>query len=528
MAQIVEYVLSLKDDLSKGIDGASGAVDNLERKLTSVNSLLGVTFGAAAIGMFTKSMVDAGAKVENANTGLTTLLHNAKEAQDVINNTMMDATKTPFAFEGLLMANKALISAGIESKKAREDVLNLANAISATGGGDSELERMVVNLQQISNTGKATALDIKQFAFAGVNIYKVLEAAGIKTGEKTEITYQQITAALKQAHEAGGIYYNGLENMAGNTSVQISNLGDAVFQLKVKMFNDLKPAITSIVSGLSDFISLARRGWDWIARNGTAIKQWTIAITAGVVAFKSITLAMAVMPGLLMAIEGGIWAVMRGELALSASFTAALNPVTLLAAAVTGLVLAYQKLEEIQDRKTKYLGDTSEDEKDFVTQHMEKYKGKKDAMMLAVADEQADIKKSREIWEKSLKDNNPSSDKFRMFQSADSYNEFKEASKQLEILDARQKGLDKVKSEALIPSAKAKTLGKPGTGGPGTVDTKTKATGSKSITINVQIQKLGETHLNITNLKEGADKIHDIVVAALTGAVNDFQIVAGQ
>ncbi len=55
---------------------------------------------------------------------------------------------------------------------------------------------------------------------------------------------------------------------------------------------------------------------------------------------------------------------------------------------------------------------------------------------------------------------------------------------------------------------------------------KTKATGSKSVTINVHIAKLGETHLNVTNIKEGMTKVHDAVVKVLTGAVNDFQVVA--
>ncbi|HEY4063206.1 MAG TPA: hypothetical protein VGM30_14970 [Puia sp.] len=55
---------------------------------------------------------------------------------------------------------------------------------------------------------------------------------------------------------------------------------------------------------------------------------------------------------------------------------------------------------------------------------------------------------------------------------------------------------------------------------------KTKATGSKSVTINVIIQKLGETHLNVTNIKEGMTKLHDQIVTVLSGAVNDFQVVA--
>lgn len=57
-------------------------------------------------------------------------------------------------------------------------------------------------------------------------------------------------------------------------------------------------------------------------------------------------------------------------------------------------------------------------------------------------------------------------------------------------------------------------------------DPKTKATGSKSITINVSIQKLGETHISVTNIKEGMQSLREGIIKTLSGAVNDFQIVA--
>ena len=73
-----------------------------------------------------------------------------------------DAAKTPFDVAGLTQANQLLISTGLSADDSRETILALGNAISATGGGNEELSRMAVNLQQIKNTGKAAAIDIKQ------------------------------------------------------------------------------------------------------------------------------------------------------------------------------------------------------------------------------------------------------------------------------------------------------------------------------------------------------------------------------
>lgn len=260
---LVEYILNLNGNLEGKINSADAATNKLHSSVNSLMGSLGLVAGIAGVAMFVKKVVEAGSVVENATTGLTTLLKDSAGAAMVVKNTMEDAVKTPFAFEGLLSANKALISAGISAEKARADVLNLANAIAATGGTDVELQRMVINMQQISNTGKATALDIKQFGYAGINIYKVLaEATGksIAQVKDMEVSYDMLTMALDKAHKKGGIYFNGLENMAGNTSVKISNIGDSLFQMFNNIFVETKPIIDVALNGTLSLMSSLSNG----------------------------------------------------------------------------------------------------------------------------------------------------------------------------------------------------------------------------------------------------------------------------
>lgn len=288
MPEKVEYELSLKDLLTKNLQAADAMANKFESTMNRIGTGIATYFTADAIINFGQKMMNAGTMVENARTGLTTLLHDANAASEVIKNTMQDASSTPFAFEGLLSANKALISAGVDAKTARQDVLNLANAIAATGGGDVELQRMVVNMQQIKNTGKATALDIKQFAYAGVNIYAALAAATGKPIEKVkdmEVSYDMLTLALRKAHEQGGIYANGLENMQKNTSVRISNLGDNVFQFMVKMFDSLKPIIDPILDGLNDGIQWISNKYTEFAPQITAFAQGVMSVFKQVIDF---------------------------------------------------------------------------------------------------------------------------------------------------------------------------------------------------------------------------------------------------
>lgn len=518
MEQQVQYTLSLKDLFTGKIGQANDAVNKFESTLgkaqgaaMSLAGAVGIAFGTAAVVAFGSKMIQAGSQVENALTGLTTLLRDKAEAQQVINNTMDDATKTPFAFDGLLAANKALISAGVSAKDARTDVLNLANAIAATGGGDDELQRMVVNLQQIKNTGKATALDIKQFAYAGVNIYKVLAEATNQPIEKVkdmEVTYDQLTMALAKAHEAGGIYAGGLENMANNTSVQISNLGDSVFQLSVQMFNDLKPAIDFVISGLQSFVSVMRAGWDWIVKNKEEIKFWATVIAGAVAPIVAVTAATW-----LMTAAGGALTLVLTGIGAAMTFIAA-NPITVALMVLSGIVVyAYQKFGVFRAVLWGLWGTI----KAWAALVTDAFQGvwkviqgvfTLDAAMVVdgfkqTAGAMVDAGKRlaqgfKEGYESGMKD-------------------FAEEQKSKTVkapinVTAASAGTKK--------SAIAATVAKDETKG---------AVGQKAVTINVSIGSLiKDFQIKTTNITEGSAKVREMVAQALLSATNDSQLMAGQ
>jgi tape measure domain-containing protein len=524
MGQEVQYTLSLKDLLTGKLREADDAANHLQNTMSGVQSILGalgVAGGIAGVVAFGKSVVEAGTKVEDARVGLTTLLKDAGAASEVIQNTMSDATKTPFAFEGLLSANKALISAGENAGAARANVLNLANAIAATGGGDNELQRMVVNLQQIKNTGVATALDIKQFAFAGINIYKALDEAGIKHGENQKVTYEQITMALQKAHEEGGIYYNGLENMAGNTSVQISNLGDAMFQLSVKMFDDLKPAISEIITGLSGMISNLRTGWDWIVKNTDEIKNLSVAVGGVWLAYKAYnTVAIIsyawmmrqVIAESLLSTWNTITATTTGLLTTSIEAMNAAwldNPIGIV---VAGLILvgvaiyeAYQHSESFRQvvgglmAGLSELGTMIKDVFGGIWDMISgDYEGGFERMSTAFSDAGGRLKNAFNIGYANAGD-------------ATSENE--------------------TYAGAMVAGKTAKSGGGGAVGAGHNEEAKSVspkgATSNKAVTINISINKMIETFkISTTNLQESTSKVHEAVSNVLLQAVNDSQIVA--
>lgn len=264
MTERIEYIIKIQDQISgqlkniqKNVEGMNSSIDKSTGFIKKFGIAAAAAFAVNKIIDFGTAIVQTGAKFEAYEIGLSTLTGSAEKAREVFNNIKKDAQTTPFNTESLLMANRALISTGLDAGRARVDVLNLANAIAATGGGDDELTRMSVNLQQIRNTGKATALDIKQFAYAGINIYELLARSTGKSVDQVknmEVTYDQLSKALEKAHDAGGLYAGGLEKMGKSTQVQLSNIKDTISFLMVDIFKAIKPAIDASLGALNNII----------------------------------------------------------------------------------------------------------------------------------------------------------------------------------------------------------------------------------------------------------------------------------
>jgi tape measure domain-containing protein len=561
----VRYTLSLSDLLTGKLSQASSeatrldaTMGTLQNTINKVGAAFGVALGIQGIKSAAGAIIDAGTTVENAQTGLTTLLKDAKGAKEVIANTMEDAQKTPFAFEGLLAANKALISANVKAGEARNTVKDLGNAIAATGGGDVELQRMVVNLQQIRNTGKATALDIRQFAYAGINIYQLLADATGMPVEKTKdltVSYDLLTFALKKAHAEGGLYANGLENMAGNTSVQISNLGDSLFKLKVSMFNDLKPALTELIATGMDAIRWLGSAWEWTKRNKDMIFALAKGVLWGVAAFKAYKLVLqgAVLwtriqyasitllgDGFLTASVGTKFFAGSLQLMKTAILT---SPIAPFAIAVGALAAAFYLFSGDADKATSSLDNfnVSLMKTDFYVDKVQEKLSKgiytdKSAMIDSM--NAKDLQKYRddavareqEISGKIAANDAAMTAVIKKGPNANNLARIDELEDTNKILAFNLQALKQSREKA---DQRLKTMPKADItnkfGGDLALKQTSKVTGNRSVTINIHIDELvHELNIKTTTFKESPGKVAELVTQTLLGAVNDSQIVAGQ
>ena len=217
----------------------------------------------AAVG-FVQTGIEYNAQIEKYTTGFTNMLGSAEAANEAMKAIQEDAARTPFDVASLTEANQLLISAGENAEYSRKVIMALGDAVSATGGGNAELSRMAANLQQIANVGKASAIDVKQFAYAGINVYQVLADYTGKTVQEVQnmtISYDLLSEALIAASEEGGRYYNAMDTQSQTMNGRVSTLKDNVSQLAGLMTGDLSNGIGMVISNLNDMTVAAQEAY---------------------------------------------------------------------------------------------------------------------------------------------------------------------------------------------------------------------------------------------------------------------------
>lgn len=314
-----EVLITFKGD-TKGVESATSQVESSLESLKKKGqvALAGITTALDTMTVkILKSGIGYDAQIETYLTRLETLTGSAEEANAVLDRIKQDALKTPFDVSSLTQAESLLLATGMGADNARADILALGDAISASGGGNEELQRMAVNLQQIKNVGKASALDIKQFAYAGIDIYGLLaDSMGITRGEASEmkVTYEMLSEALQKASSKGGKYYGAMEKQSKTYNGAMSNLNESIEVLKGELAKDLFNAIKKLIPILNKFV-------DWLGKNYKIIKAIAIPL---LVFFNTLMLLKSIT--LITTLVKGLWLTMTA------------NPIFLIIAGITALV----------------------------------------------------------------------------------------------------------------------------------------------------------------------------------------------
>lgn len=232
------------DKTAKETNASSGSLMGTFIKANIITQALSATLGFAKTAIselasgfkdFVGLGIQVSADMETARAGLMVFLKEEGKVSDTLARLRTEAKRTPFELPGLTQATQLLTAVTKDGNKSIDILLDVGESLSAVGKGQAELDRVVVNLQQIAATGRATSIDIKQFAFAGLPIYDMITAKTGLAGEALAdfiegggVTFDLLTSMFDQATTEGGMFFGAFEEQAGTFNQLMANMKDNI------------------------------------------------------------------------------------------------------------------------------------------------------------------------------------------------------------------------------------------------------------------------------------------------------------
>ncbi len=357
----VEYVITLKDfftaplsSMVKEVDKADAKVNNLKSDILSMGAGFIAFMGLKNVA---GDVLEVGAAYEMLQLRFNNMTGSAEEGKRIFDRIKQDAITTPFSVESLGDATAGFMAANLSADQARTTIMDLGNAIAFAGKTGIEFDRVALNLQQIKGKGEASAQDMKEFGTAGINMWKALELSTGKNRaelDKGVITYEMLAEALHVANTETGLFANGLNTVAGSTTIAMSNVSDGLANFYNDIFTLFKPGIDAIIYGIQDLIVVGRDVVAWMSENSTGLK----AVGAGLLVVAGAYALMAAGAAIASIQIGGVTVGLiaqsiatfgLAETWTMLNFAMAANPIGLivigLAAVTAGVMYAWNKFE---------------------------------------------------------------------------------------------------------------------------------------------------------------------------------------
>jgi hypothetical protein len=518
MAEQVVYTINLQDLLSAKLKDAEGNAVKLDNKMGGLESKIKKVGIAVAAAFAIDKVMEFGGKVvatlsefEKYEAVLTNTLGSGSEAKKSMADITEFASKTPFAVNELTGSYVKLANMGFKPTMA--EMTKLGDLASSTGKGFDQLSEAMIDAQ----TGEFERL--KEF---GVK--------ASKSGDDVTFMFKNQQTTVKNNSASIQDYLLGLGEMQGVTGAmaaisettggQLSNLDDKVSALYLNIGTALKPAISAVVSALSGFVDILGSAVNWLTKNAEIVGLVAAVIGTAAVAYGVFTLVMSASTIATTAMTAAQWL-------LNIAMTA--NPIGLLiagmAALVVGVMYAWNTFAGFRAVIMGVFGVI----KEFATTVADVFTGVFEMISGVFT---LDASRVTGGWDKATSALGNQGIKMATAYK-EGYDKVMAEAKSDEEKMVKEKAAKEAKDKAAMTPAPAGGIAAPKSKkaakeGPTKDVSPSGATGSKSVTINIQIGKLIESFkVQTNNLTEGTGKVREMVAQTLLSAINDSQITAG-
>lgn len=210
----------------------------------------GLTKLVSGIADLGKASLQAYSEIETLKTGLSIISPTQAQADSLFRDVAGYATRSPYGVAQSTELVTLLKQSGVNDS----ELMSTLTMLGDTAGGNMEkLKRIANNYAQIVSIGKASMLDMRQFAYAGIPIFEaVSKELGVTQQALREmisdgkVTSDVIEKVFKDLTSANGIFANATEIGAKTFSARKQNLADT----KQLALAEMGEAFINIGSGL--------------------------------------------------------------------------------------------------------------------------------------------------------------------------------------------------------------------------------------------------------------------------------------
>ncbi len=228
----------------------SERMDIALRKLGSALGKIGVGF---SLGSLVRQIAQTRGEFQQLESAFTTLLQSKEKADSLMKQMVNLAATTPFDLQGVADGARQLLAYGFAADDITDTLTRLGNVAAGLG---LPLERLTYLYGTTATQGRVYARDMLQFTGSGIPVLREMAKMYGKTTEEInamvsagKIGFEDVKRVIESMTNAGGQFYNLMENQSKTISGLISNLGDALDTMFNEMGKSQEGFITTTLQG---------------------------------------------------------------------------------------------------------------------------------------------------------------------------------------------------------------------------------------------------------------------------------------
>lgn len=305
---------------SSALDKVRNKVDNLNTRMSGLSGLGrtgALAVGAAGAGTAFLGLTTA-SQLEQSQIALEQMTGSAAEAQKMIEWLKATSAQTPFELTGLTQATQKLLAFGFTAEEARDNLMVIGDAASATGLGQDGIDRVTIALGQMQAKQKISGEEMLQLTEAGIPAWQLLaDKMGLSVAELQDMTAAQGGAAkvfaaggLPKLIDAMGEKYDGLmgkqsQTLGGLMSTLRDTVSLAAADLVQRHLPAIKQALRDMIAGVGSAFATASRV---MATVGPIIERVVNFLKANPEVFKAAAVGVGVLTVAMWALAAATWA----------------------------------------------------------------------------------------------------------------------------------------------------------------------------------------------------------------------------